>query len=169
MAEGDALVVVGRVAGVYGVMGWVKVYSYTRPRENLLGYGRWHLGKEGAWRPVELEAAGPRGKGLVAKIAGVDGRDEARAWIGWEIAVPRDELPPLAEGEYYWSDLLGLRVRTTDGQDLGRVARLMETGANDVLVVQGDRERLIPFIPEQVVRSVDLGEGELEVDWDPDF
>ncbi len=169
MTAEDALVVVGQVTGLYGVLGWVRIYSHTQPRENVLHYGRWHLGGPGRWRPVKVEAARTQGKGLVAKFAGVDDRDAARAWIGREIAVPRDELPPLEEGEYYWSDLLGLQVLTVDGQVLGQVARLMETGANDVLVVQGDRERLIPFLPDRVVRRVDLEAGVVEVDWDPDF
>lgn len=161
------LIALGRVAGVYGVAGWVKVYSYTRPRENIFGYSPWRLGRE--HRPYALEGGRAQGRGLIAKLAGCDDRDRARELVGAEIAVAREQLPPPGEDEYYWADLVGLRVVTEEGQVLGVVDYLMETGSNDVLVVRGDRERLIPFILEQVVVAVDLMAGEIRVRWDPDF
>jgi 16S rRNA processing protein RimM len=102
-------------------------------------------------------------------IAGIDDRDIAASLLNTQIAVRREQLPPAAEGEYYWSDLVGLAVRTIAGVELGKVTHLMQTGANDVLVVKGDRERLIPFLQPDVVKRVDLDAGIIEVDWDPEF
>lgn len=159
----------GRVSGVFGVHGWVRVFSSTQPRDGILAYPDWHIGREGEWSVRRLEAGHVHGKGIVAKLAGSDDRDSARDLMGKGIAVPRSELPPTAPGEYYWTDLIGLQVFADDGHDLGVVASLMETGANDVLVVNGERERLIPFVMDDVVRCVDLRSGRLVVDWDPEF
>jgi len=109
------------------------------------------------------------GKGIVAHLQDCDDRDQAQVLMGYEIGIRRDQLPATAPGEYYWSDLQGLEVINLDGDALGTVDHLIETGANDVLVVKGDRERLIPFIREQVVISVDLDKGEIRVDWDKEF
>lgn len=166
---GEKLVVVGRVAGVYGVRGWVRVESYTSPKENLLSYRRWHLQRQEGPRPVEVLEGQPHGKGLVVRLKHLDDRDRAMALVGLEVAVPRSELPKLPKGEYYWTDLQGLRVETVDGVALGTVDHLFATGANDVLVVQGERERLVPFVQGQVVTRIDLDGGVMVVDWDPDF
>ncbi len=167
-AAADA-VLVGRVSGLFGVGGYVKVYSYTDPPENILRYRPWLLKLGSEWRSTELEQGRRHGKGLVAKLQGCDDRDGAARLVGADIAIARGQLDALAPGEYYWADLIGLRVRHTDGSDLGVVEQLLETGANDVLVVRGERERLIPFLPGPVVTAVDLEQGELTVDWDPDF
>jgi 16S rRNA processing protein RimM len=160
---------VGRISGVFGVKGWVKVYSYTEPRDNIMNYPRWYLKRGGQWQPVELEAGRKHGKAVVVKLEGVDDRDAALALRDVDIAIDRAELERLGPEEYYWADLIGLRVVTLEGVELGRVGRLMETGANDVLVVEGDRERLIPYIRDQVIESIDLETGEIRVDWDPEF
>jgi len=166
----DRHVVVGRIVGIYGVRGWVRVESYTAPLENLLGYRRWQLRRGGGWEPVELQDGQPHGKGLIAKLKGLDDREQARGYIGTDIAVLRSELPPLEEGEFYWTDLEGLRVETVSGKPLGLVDYLFATGANDVMVVKdGKRERLIPFVRERVVTRVDLDAGVVVVDWDPEF
>lgn len=159
----------GHVAGAYGVRGWVKVISDAEPREALLDYSPWLLKFRGEWKAYTPVEGGLHGKGLVARLEGVDDRDGAEALRGAEIAVERTQLEPLAAGEYYWADLVGLRVVTTGGVELGRVERLLETGSNDVLVVQGERERLIPYLRPQVVTAIDLAAGTLEVDWDPEF
>lgn len=159
----------GKISGLYGVRGWVKVYSFTGPRENILRYRRWFLTLNGKRTEVELETGRIHGKGIVARIRGVEDRDAAAAWLGAQISVPRSELPPNEEGEWYWTDLVGLEVVTTGGVSLGKVSALMETGANDVMVVEGDRERLLPFITGQYVKRVDLDAGKIEVDWDPEF
>lgn len=162
-------VVLGGIAGAYGIKGWVKLRSYTQPQDNILDYAPWWVGsgdRRREMRPLEARA---HGKGLVVRLEGVDDRDAAQALNGEPVSVPRDALPALSDGEYYWADLIGLEVLDLDGRSFGRVSQLMETGANDVLVVRGDRERLIPFLVDQVVKDVDLEAGELVVDWDADF
>ncbi len=161
-------VVLGRISGLFGVRGWVKVYSYTEPREAVLGYGRWLLSAKDGWREATVAEGQRHGKTIIARIAGVADRDEAAELVGTEIAVPRDEMPETASGQYYWSDLEGLRVVHRDGTELGRVAYLFETGANDVMVVKGEQERLIPFVMDKVVLGVDLDKGEIDVDWEWD-
>lgn len=162
--------VLGRVSGLFGVAGWVKVFSHTDPRENILTYSPWYLLRGGVWERRDLESGRRQGKGVVAHLEGCPDRDQAALLLGCDIAVRRDQLPEAAEeGEFYWTDLEGLRVRTTDGADLGVVDHLFETGANDVVVVRGDRERLIPYLWGTVIRRVDLDAGEMTVDWDPEF
>lgn len=175
LAADDALVV-GRVVSVHGVKGWVKVFSYTDPLENILDYRPWYLSTDEGWEQVEVSAARGSGKRLIAHLGDCDDRDQARErFVGREIAIPREALPEPDEGEYYWRELIGLRVVLEDGRDLGVVSTLMETGANDVLVVRGDRhsldrrERLLPWVPDQVIRRVDRQAGTLTVDWDPEF
>ena len=163
------LIPVGRISGLYGVRGWVKIYSYTEPRENILKYNPWLLNLAGGWTPVELLEGKRHGKGVIARLAGCEDRDAAARWLNTELAIRRDQLPETAPGEFYWNDLIGLKVITTGGIELGVVKDLMETGANDVLVVDGEVERLIPYVPDDVVVDVDLEAGELRVDWDPEF
>ncbi|MGB1221030.1 MAG: ribosome maturation factor RimM [Alcanivoracaceae bacterium] len=175
LADADALTV-GKISAVYGVKGWVKVYSWTQPIENILQYQPWHLKGANGWEPVDVTGKRLHGKGIVVQLAGVTDRDQARdRFVGREIAVPRSALPALDDGDYYWRDLMGLRVRLDDGRDIGKVVRMLETGANDVLVVRGDRhsiddrERLIPWVPDVYVTAVDAAGGWLTVAWDPDF
>lgn len=169
MRNGERLVTLGEINGVFGVGGWVKVWSYTEPRERILEYGPWRLATaDGDWRDIAVLEGRRHGQTVVACLKGIEDRDQARALHGAEIAVPRDRLPPPGEGEYYWTDLEGLRVVTLDGHELGRVKHLFRTGANDVMVVSGDRERLVPFVLERFVRDVDFGAGVIRVDWDPE-
>jgi len=161
------MVAVGRIGGVYGLRGWVHVQSETQPIENILRYRPWHLGE----RPQRFEPVeGKRhGKGLVVRLEGCIDRDQAASLVGAEIAVPREALPPAKADEFYWVDLEGLAVETTQGLSLGRVDHLFATGANDVVCVKGERERLIPFVWDTVIREVDFDLGRLVVDWDPEF
>jgi 16S rRNA processing protein RimM len=164
---GTRMLVLGRIAGVYGLRGWVKVFSETDPRENILRYSPWYLGE--AQAPRAVSEGRRHGKAVIARLAGCEDRDQAAALVGKAIAVPREQLPPPTEDELYWADLEGLAVETLDGTPLGRVDHLFATPANDVLVVAGERERLLPFLWEQVVREVDFERGLIRVDWDPDF
>ncbi len=168
------MLLAGTITGAYGIKGWVKIHSYTEPQENFLQFSEWRLKRRGVLEPIEFDAGKRHGKGLVAHIAGVDDRTQAESYRGLEIAVPATELPTLEEGDYYWHQLQGLRVWCVTGEDrylLGEVDYLIETGANDVLVVRAcsgsidDRERLIPYLPGNVVTVVDLERGVLEVDW----
>jgi 16S rRNA processing protein RimM len=161
-------VVLGRIGGLFGVKGWVKVFSYTEPREAILNYPRWLLSERDGWREATVAEGQRHGKTVIARIDGYVDRDQAAELIGTEIAVRRDELPTAPTGQFYWSDLEGLRVVHRDGTELGRVAYLLETGANDVMVVQGDKERLVPFVMDEVVLGVDLADGRIDVDWEWD-
>jgi 16S rRNA processing protein RimM len=135
----------------------------------MLTYASWLVGSDGQLRKFEVENSRWNGKVMVAKLAGIQDRDESAELIGRGIFVDRVDLPELEHDEFYWADLIGLEVLTEDGVCLGRIEQLMETGANDVLVVRGDRERLIPFVLREVVKQVDLVQGRLIVDWMPDF
>lgn len=165
----EEMIIMGRVSGLFGVQGWVKVFSHTEPRENILQYKPLYLELQGKWQPIDLIDGRCQGKGIVAKFKGYADRDAASALIDVKIAVRQEQLPELAQGEYYWSELEGLKVVTTKGIELGVVDHLIETGANDVLVVKGDRERLIPYVRPDVVTELDKENGYLKVEWDPDF
>lgn len=168
-----APIIVGKIAGQYGVKGWLKVHSFTRPPAQILRYPRWLLKarRDAGWRPVQVDAAREQAQKLLAKLAGVDDRSAAEPLAGQWIAIAESQLDPLPPGEYYWSDLIGLAVVNLDGVELGVVAQLIETGANDVLVVRdgdGATERLLPWDPRAIV-EVELAAGRLRVDWDADW
>ena len=164
----DSLVVMGRIVAPYGIKGWIKVQPFTETPHGLVDYATWQVGGEEAWQERIVESAKPHGAAVVAKLSGIDDREAAAALQGQRIAVSREGFPAPAAGEYYWADLIGLRVVNAAGEQLGTVSRLFETGANDVMVVDGDRERLLPFIGP-VIRQVDLGGGVILVDWDADY
>lgn len=170
---GERRVLLGKIVGVFGVRGFVKLQSHTEPREALFDYLPWTLrSPRGAESDIdELIEARPQGRGLVASLPGVSTREAAEALIGSEIWVDRGALKkPRRQGEYYWIDLEGCAVRTVEGVALGTVSHLFDTGANDVMSVKdGSKERLVPFIHDDVVKSVDLDAREIVVDWDPDF
>lgn len=161
-------VTLGRVSGVFGVKGWLKVQSYTEPRDNIVSFGVWTLRMNGADRRFEVETGQGHAGNVVVKLRGIDDRDRASELTGAEIVVERERLPEVRADEFYWTDLEGLEVRTTAGLALGRVEYLLATGGNDVLVLGGPPERLIPFVIGQVVKQVDLAAGLIVVDWSPD-
>jgi 16S rRNA processing protein RimM len=162
-------VVLGFVSGLFGVKGWVKVHSHTDPREAILSYPDWLMQVDGRWERVEIAEGKPHGKTIVARIAGIEDRDGAASLVNAQIGVERADLPETDKDQYYWSDLVGLAVVHKDGTRLGKVDYLLETGANDVLVVeQADREVLIPFVTGDVVQEVDIDNGVIRVDWEWD-
>jgi 16S rRNA processing protein RimM len=168
----DDIIIVGKITGTYGVKGWVKLFSWTEPREAIGEYRPWLLrqgnrdgGGEG-WREVKLESARAHAKTVIAKIEQVDDRDAAQLLSGSEIGIYKSQLETLQDNEFYWRDLIGLRVLGKQGELLGEVQNLMETGANDVLVVRGEKEYLVPWVMGKSVIKVDLDRGEILVDWD---
>jgi 16S rRNA processing protein RimM len=163
------LINVGKISGVFGLKGWVKVFSYTEPRENILSYKHWLLKKGSQDKSVKVISGQLQGKGVVAQIEGVIDRDQALLLMGWDVYITHGQLPALAKGEYYWTDLIGLDVENLEGFQLGKVDSLFETGANDILLVKGERERALPFIKGQTVISIDLAGRKIVVDWDADF
>jgi len=161
-------ITLGKIVGVFGVRGWVKVFSETRPREQIFKYSPWMLELNGTAIEIEVLDGRVQGKGLVASLKGYTDCDAARQLIGAEITIPQQALPAAGIDEYYWSQLIGLSVENTQGIELGEVVSLFETGANDVMVVKGEKERLIPFT-EFAVLGIDLDSGKINVDWDPEF
>jgi 16S rRNA processing protein RimM len=171
-------VTLGRIVGVFGIRGWVKVQSYTRPPENLFHYKRWWLTLSSPYEARVIEAR-PHGAGIVAALADAGGaaiedRDRAAGLVGAEIQVERSALPPVPAGQYYWADLVGLQVKSTSGAALGRVTGLVDNGAQDVLVCEEQGgpqrvQRLIPFVQGPIIRKVDLEGGEIVAEWEPDY
>ena len=166
--EDDKEVILGRFGAVYGLRGWLKVISFTQPVDNILNYSEWQVQHHGSWKTITLEDSKIHGKGIIVKVQGIDDPDQARLYINNEIAIDREALPKLSEEEHYWRDLMGLTVITKGGVTLGTVKGLLETGANDVLIVQGKRERMIPYTDEVVI-SIDQEKKMITVDWDPEF
>lgn len=158
----------GRVGAPYAVRGWLKIQTYTEYLDSLADYPVWHLGRQGRWQAYTLLESKVHGRSLLAHLEGIDDRNAAEALVGMDIAVPREEMPATDEDEYYWDDLIGLAVVNPAGVSLGRVEGLLETGAHDILRVQGEKEHLIPFV-EAIVLRVDLEGGEILVDWGADY
>lgn len=162
-------IVVGTIRDAYGVRGWVKVQSYTQPATNIARYTPWVLRHRGGEQTLKVLSGKQHGDDVVVQLDGISDRDAALALKGAEIIVQREALPPLTQGEFYWVDLIGLDVVTTNGVKLGAVIEMMETGSNDVLVVRGERDRLIPFLRGTVVKDVDLSARRVTVDWDSEM
>ena len=160
----------GKIVGVWGVKGWLKLHSYCRERTDIAGYSKWWLQSKNS-EPVPYEVLNCReqGQGIVAQFAGITDPDQAILLNGQKILVRESDLPKLPDGELYWQQLIGLNVKNVD-QEIGCVSSILETGANDVLVIkrEGQADALIPYIDE-VVTSIDLVNGTVQVDWDPAF
>lgn len=169
-------IILGKVGAVYGIKGWLKIHSFTDELEAILDYFPWSLKLGNKTQTVEITDWRKHNKGLIVKVGNVDDRDQAQALVGSEILTSESSLPDLPQGEFYWRDLIGMSVVTTKGYDLGVVSDMMETGANDVLVVKANlndgfskKERLIPYLFEEVVESVSIENKQICVDWDPGF
>lgn len=158
----------GHVLGAQGVQGWVRIYSNTSPRGNIIGYRPWLIERDGEFVAVEVKGR-LQGKHVLAKLEGIEDRNQAEALTGCRLFIRPEQLPQLAADEYYWSDLIGLQVETIDAEPLGEIASMMETGADDVMVLQGERERLIPFVMDDIVTEVDLENRRIVVNWSPEY
>ena len=175
----DDLVVLGQIGAAYGIKGWVKINSHTEPKAGIFDYDDWYIKSGRDWQPVKVVASRQHGKGLIAQLEGCNDRNAAELLKNAEIAIESSQLPELESGEYYWSQLEGLSVISSDAQGnevlLGKISHLLATGSNDVLVVRGcegsldKRERLLPLVMEHVVKQIDLGAKVVKVDWDPEF
>ena len=169
-------IILGKVGAVYGIKGWLKIHSFTDEIDAILDYFPWSLKLGNKTQAVEVTDWRKHNKGLIVKVGDINDRDEAQALVGSEILTSENSLPDLPQGEFYWRDLIGMSVVTTQGYDLGVVSDMMETGANDVLVVKANlndgfskKERLIPYLFEEVVESVSIENKQICVDWDPGF
>jgi 16S rRNA processing protein RimM len=182
--EAADTLVIGKIVGCFGIKGWVKIHSYTDPAENFFGFDRCAVNTRTGQEPIEFDTGHRQGKGLVAHIKGVDERTLAESYKGLEIVTATSELAELDEGDFYWRQLQGMQVWCRDASSeehsdnrvlLGKVSQLIETGANDVLVVGAcegsydQRERLVPYLPDDVVTRVDLEKAVIEIDWFLDF
>jgi 16S rRNA processing protein RimM len=177
ISEGKSLVL-GRIGKVHGIKGWLKLISFTSPAENILYYTQLQAEIAGVKVILEIDEFRQQANGLLVHFKGYDNPEESRNLTGLELAVESEELPELQTGEYYWHQLQGMKVENQQAELFGRVVQVLETGANDVLVVRpdmadeanvDDRERLIPFLTDSVIKKVNLGEGVITVDWDADF
>ena len=170
----ENLAVIGKITGVHGIKGWVKVYSHTEPKENIFYYRNWLIHMNGQWKPVKVRDWRPQGKGLVAALDDCQDRNLAQQYAQCDIAILKDEMPNAEDGEFYYHQLEGLLVVTTDDVVLGKVNYLFNTGANDVMVVKpfkdslDGRERWLPYT-DGCVQEVSLDKGVIKVDWDPEF
>ena len=176
MNDVNNLITLGKVGSVYGIKGWLKIHSFTENAEDIFDYSPWSLKLGGKTQSVTVTDWRKHNNGLIAKFDGIDDRDIAQGVVSHEITVDESVLPELPEGDFYWRDLIGMAVVTDQGYNLGEVTDIMETGANDVLVVKanrndgfGKKERLIPYLFEQVVKTVDATNKQITVDWDPGF
>jgi len=178
--DSSQFILLGEITGVSGLKGWVKVFSHTSPRLQITEYKQWFLQKKSAgnskeWYSIKLKGGKTQGKNIIAQLEGVQYRDQAEALIGSTIAVKSDQLEKLSEGEFYWKDLIGLIVETTEGVKLGKIDWLFNTGSNDVITVKGrdadgeKKDHMIPYIMDDYVISVSLDDSLMIVDWDPDF
>jgi 16S rRNA processing protein RimM len=166
--SGDRIVTLGKIVGTFGVQGWMKIQSFTDPPENIFEYDNWRILKSGQWSQVSIEDGRVTGKGVLAKLAGIDTPEDARLYVGIEVGVARSEMPELSRGEFYWSDLEGLEARAGSGEVLGRIDHFRSTPAGDVVIVRGEREHWIPFVKERILK-VDLEAGFIVLDWASDW
>lgn len=172
----EKILTLGKVGAVYGIKGWLKIHSFTDIPEAIFDYSPWSLNLGGKKQSATITDWRKHNNGLIAKVAGIEDRDQAQSMVGYEIEVSSEVLPELPDGDFYWKDLMGMNVVTSNGYDLGVVSDMMETGANDVLVVKanlndgfGKKERLIPYLMDQVIISVSRENKQISVDWDPGF
>lgn len=162
------MIIVGKIGKTYGIHGWLKIHSFTEPADNILSYQPWLIKQHGQWQEIEIETGREHGQGVVAKFLNYDNPESASHFTGSEIAIYREELPAAEAGKYYWTDLQGLRVINLEGVELG-IVDYMFTAGNDIMVIKGQRERLIPFVMNHTVKSVELDKKQIIVDWDEDY
>ncbi len=171
MSHRNEQILLGKISGVHGIKGWVKVFSYTSPRLKITNYEKWLIGDKDQWKTFQIVEGKKQGKNIIASLEGVVSRNQAEELIGKQIKIHSDQLEKLSENEFFWRDLIGLSVKTTDGIDLGKIDWIFDTGSNDVIVVKDKekKERMLPFLFNDVIKSVDLEKSLMIVDWDPQF
>jgi 16S rRNA processing protein RimM len=168
MLQRDETVCVGHILGAQGVKGEVRVFSNTDPRENIVTYSPWLVEVDGQIETIEVKGR-LQGKNVIAHLTGVEDRGRAIELVGSKIYISPDQLPKLDDNEFYWSDLIGMEVKSLQDEALGTIESMMETGASDVMVLRGDKERLIPFVMEDIVREIDIVNKQMIVDWQADY
>ncbi len=164
----DRIVVLGKIAGTFGVKGWIKIKSYTEPVDNILDYDVLQLGRPGQWTPVKIEEGRVTDKGVLAKLEGLESPEEARLRVGMELGVWRSEMPAPEPGEYYLSDLEGIEAVSASGERLGNVDHFRSTPGGTVMVIRGEQEHWVPFVKDRIVK-VELDAGRIVLDWSADW
>ena len=162
----DLPVILGKVIGHFGVQGWVKIFSYTKPKQAILEYKEMSLKEKNQWKSIKIEESKIHGKNVLIKIKNIENREKAEQILGKYLGVSRGDLPDLPDGHYYWADLEGMEVKDLKGNKIGIVSHMLETGANDVMVIEKDDEILIPFLMDRVVKEVNFKLNKIIVDWD---
>ncbi len=162
----DLPVILGKVIGHFGVQGWVKIFSYTKPKQAILEYKEMALKEKNHWKTLKIEEGRVHCKNVLIKIRNIENRERAEQVLGKYLGVSREDFPDLSDGHYYWTDLEGLEVQDLTGNKIGVISYMLETGANDVMVIENDDEILIPFLMDQVVKEVDFKLNRIVVDWD---
>jgi len=168
-------VTMAKIGKPHGIKGWLRIHSFTEPQSNIGNYRVFCISSDAVRRKIEMDQIKQQGSGLVAHFRGYDQPEQAQQLVGLELQVDKAEMPKLQSGDYYWHQLQGLNIINLQGQKLGVVARLMETGANDVFVVSpsedsiDQHERLVPYLPDSVVKIIDLENKFIEVDWEADY
>lgn len=176
MSSKQEPVVLGKLGSCHGIKGWLKITTYTDSVEGIFDYSPWLIKEQGEWREVKVTQWRFQGKAVIAELEGVTTREQAQMLTNCEIAVPAEDMLDLPVDEFYWRDLIGCEVVNINGYNMGKVQQIVETGSNDVLLVKanakdgfGKVERMIPFVTEQFIQSVDISAKQILVDWDPDF
>jgi len=162
----DRPVILGKVIGHFGVQGWVKIFSYTKPKQAILDYKEMTMKEKNQWKSIKIEESKIHGKNVLIKIKNIENREKAEQILGKYLGVSRGDLPNLTDGHYYWTDLEGMEVEDLKGNKIGIVSYILETGANDVMVIENDDEILIPFLMDRVVKEVNFKLNKIIVDWD---
>ncbi|MFP3029531.1 MAG: ribosome maturation factor RimM [Arsenophonus sp.] len=170
-------IALGKLGSAYGIRGWLRIFSFTEYTEDIFKYQPWFIQRAGQWwQQLELEGWKHHNQDIIIKIKHIDDRNAANLMTNYKIIIDSEQLPELEDNEYYWKDLIGCQVITTKGYSFGYVQNLMETGSNDVLIIKANlkdafdiKERLIPFLDEQIIKNIDLTSKTIEVDWDPSF
>ncbi|ASQ47130.1 ribosome maturation factor RimM [Legionella clemsonensis] len=162
-------IIVGRFGRPHGIKGFIAVHSFTDPRDNILRYTDWHVYLNKQWQPLKILHVEMNEKFILAQIEGYSEREQVASLTNADIAVSRDQLPALEEGEYYWHELINMQVVNQQGILLGTVVEIMPTGANDVLVIQGEKRYLVPYLPGQFIADINASQRIITVDWDPEF
>lgn len=166
MTSTDEYVIVGKIGATYGIKGWLKIQSFTETMLGIVEFNPWYIERGNEWQAIDIEDGRQHGNTVIVKLKGLNNPEQARLLTGKKIAVKQSQLPALKKDEYYWRDLEGLTVKNQRGEVLGTIAYLLATGANDVIVIKGDKEYGIPYLPGKVVKSIDLVSRIMTVDWE---
>lgn len=169
MQKENEIIPVGRFGKTHGLMGWIKVISYTIPGENIFQYNPWFIQDKDQWNLFEMDRRETADRYLIVHVKGVEDVTQIQYLVGKEIGVERSQFPVLKQGQYYWADLIGFNVIDQNGNRLGHVESFLETGAHDVLVITGNKRCLIPFMKNKIVKNIDKEQKIINVDWDSEF